>query len=551
MRKLAIAITITSLLAGCSMGHRDPIEAKSALNQVINEQNSRSLETLPPSVEADLMPELVSDDMSANQTIKRFRIKANGVEAKAFFTSLVKGTEFSAAIHPDVTGEITVNISDVSLDEVLSVVQDMYGYDVVKTGNVIQIYPAGLRTVTLPVDYLQFKRSGRSLTSISTGTITNTDGSSSSSSSDSNSSSSSNSSSTNSTRGGTEIETTNESDFWPQLESAVSQLIGSGSGQSVVVSPQASVITVRAFPDEIREIRNFLMVSQQRMHRQVILEAKILEVTLSDGYQQGINWSKAFTSNGTNYTLGQGSTIKDSTTGLPVTLPGLDAIGTLLGGQSNLVISSGSFEAVLSFMATQGDLNVLSSPRVTASNNQKAVIKVGTDSYFVTDFSANTDSSSSTTNTTTDIELTPFFSGISLDVTPQIDDQGNVLLHVHPAVIDVTQEQKEINYGSNSLTLPLATSSIRESDSVIRAQDGDVVVIGGLMKSNTVEQVSKVPFLGDVPALGHLFRNTSQLTQKTELVILLKPSVVGINTWQKELERSRDLLQEWFPDEQQ
>ncbi|MCG9749849.1 pilus (MSHA type) biogenesis protein MshL [Vibrio brasiliensis] len=551
MRKLAIAITITSLLAGCSMGHRDPIEAKSALNQVINEQNSRSLETLPPSVEADLMPELVSDDMSANQTIKRFRIKANGVEAKAFFTSLVKGTEFSAAIHPDVTGEITVNLSDVSLDEVLSVVQDMYGYDVVKTGNVIQIYPAGLRTVTLPVDYLQFKRSGRSLTSISTGTITNTDGSSSSSSSDSNSSSSSNSSSTNSTRGGTEIETTNESDFWPQLESAVSQLIGSGSGQSVVVSPQASVITVRAFPDEIREIRNFLMVSQQRMHRQVILEAKILEVTLSDGYQQGINWSKAFTSNGTNYTLGQGSTIKDSTTGLPVTLPGLDAIGTLLGGQSNLVISSGSFEAVLSFMATQGDLNVLSSPRVTASNNQKAVIKVGTDSYFVTDFSANTDSSSSTTNTTTDIELTPFFSGISLDVTPQIDDQGNVLLHVHPAVIDVTQEQKEINYGSNSLTLPLATSSIRESDSVIRAQDGDVVVIGGLMKSNTVEQVSKVPFLGDVPALGHLFRNTSQLTQKTELVILLKPSVVGINTWQKELERSRDLLQEWFPDEQQ
>ena len=551
MRKLAIAITITSLLAGCSMGHRDPIEAKSALNQVINEQNSRSLETLPPSVEADLMPELVSDDMSANQTIKRFRIKANGVEAKAFFTSLVKGTEFSAAIHPDVTGEITVNLSDVSLDEVLSVVQDMYGYDVVKTGNVIQIYPAGLRTVTLPVDYLQFKRSGRSLTSISTGTITNTDGSSSSSSSDSNSSSSSNSSSTNSTRGGTEIETTNESDFWPQLESAVSQLIGSGSGQSVVVSPQASVITVRAFPDEIREIRNFLMVSQQRMHRQVILEAKILEVTLSDGYQQGINWSKAFTSNGTNYTLGQGSTIKDSTTGLPVTLPGLDAIGTLLGGQSNLVISSGSFEAVLSFMATQGDLNVLSSPRVTASNNQKAVIKVGTDSYFVTDFSANTDSSSSTTNTTTDIELTPFFSGISLDVTPQIDDQGNVLLHVHPAVIDVTQEQKEINYGTNSLTLPLATSSIRESDSVIRAQDGDVVVIGGLMKSNTVEQVSKVPFLGDVPALGHLFRNTSQLTQKTELVILLKPSVVGINTWQKELERSRDLLQEWFPDEQQ
>ena len=214
------------------------------------------------------------------------------------------------------------------------------------------------------------------------------------------------------------------------------------------------------------------------------------------------------------------------------------------------MISSGSFDAVISFMATQGDLNVLSSPRVTASNNQKAVIKVGTDSYFVTDFSTNVDTSSTTSTTSTDIELTPFFSGISLDVTPQIDNDGSVLLHVHPAVIDVTEENKEITNGSSTVSLPLATSSIRESDSVIRAQDGDVVVIGGLMKSNTLDRTSKVPFLGDVPALGHLFRNTTQYTEKTELVILLKPTVVGVNTWQKELERSRDLLQEWFPDEQ-
>ena len=125
------------------------------------------------------------------------------------------------------------------------------------------------------------------------------------------------------------------------------------------------------------------------------------------------------------------------------------------------MISSGSFDAVISFMATQGDLNVLSSPRVTASNNQKAVIKVGTDSYFVTDFSTNVDTSSTTSTTSTDIELTPFFSGISLDVTPQIDNDGSVLLHVHPAVIDVTEENKEITNGSSTVSLPLATSSIR------------------------------------------------------------------------------------------
>ncbi|TKE96343.1 pilus (MSHA type) biogenesis protein MshL [Vibrio kanaloae] len=545
MRKLVVAILVSSLV-GCSMGHRDPVEIKESLNESINAANSKALHDLPSSVQDDLMPQLNSDAMSPGmETAKRFRIQAKGVEARTFFASLVKGTEYSAAIHPSVTGSLTLNLTDVTLDEVLSVAQDMYGYDIEKRGKVIQVYPAGLRTVTIPVDYLQVKRSGRSLTTITTGTISNSDNSSSnSSSSDSNSSNSSNSSNTsNSTsNGGTEIETTSESDFWPQLEAAVAHLIGSGDGQSVVVTPQASVITVRAYPDEIREVREFLGISQKRLQRQVILEAKIMEVTLSDGYQQGISWSNLSKS------IGSGGVVIDRPGG---TLPPLDAISSLLGGQTNVTISDGSFEAVLSFMDTQGDLNVLSSPRVTAANNQKAVIKVGTDEYYVTDLSSAVGSGDNA-NVAPEVELTPFFSGISLDVTPQIDDKGSVFLHVHPAVIEVEEEVKELNLGSTTgvVQLPLAKSSIRESDSVIRARDGDVVVIGGLMKSNTSDVTSKVPFLGDIPALGHLFRNTNQLTQKTELVILLKPTIVGVNTWQTELERSRDLLQQWFPDEE-
>lgn len=545
MRKLVVAILVSSLV-GCSMGHRDPVEIKESLNESINAANSKALHDLPSSVQDDLMPQLNSDAMSPGmETAKRFRIQAKGVEARTFFASLVKGTEYSAAIHPSVTGSLTLNLTDVTLDEVLSVAQDMYGYDIEKRGKVIQVYPAGLRTVTIPVDYLQVKRSGRSLTSITTGTISNSDNSSSnSSSSDSNSSNSSNSSNTsNSTsNGGTEIETTSESDFWPQLETAVAHLIGSGDGQSVVVTPQASVITVRAYPDEIREVRQFLGISQKRLQRQVILEAKIMEVTLSDGYQQGISWSNLSKS------IGNGGVVIERPA---KALPPLDAISSLLGGQTNVTISDGSFEAVLSFMDTQGDLNVLSSPRVTAANNQKAVIKVGTDEYYVTDLSSSVGSGDNA-NVAPEVELTPFFSGISLDVTPQIDDKGSVFLHVHPAVIEVEEEVKELNLGSTTglVQLPLAKSSIRESDSVIRARDGDVVVIGGLMKSNTSDVTSKVPFLGDIPALGHLFRNTNQLTQKTELVILLKPTIVGVNTWQTELERSRDLLQQWFPDEE-
>lgn len=491
------------------------------------------------------MPELNTPHVEVEEPVKRFRVRANGVGAKAFFTSLVKGTEYSVVIHPQVSGRITMNLSDVTMDDVLSSVEDLYGYDIVKAGKVLQVYPATIRTETIPVDYLQLTRKGRSLTTITTGSITNSDNNSSNNNNSSSKSNNNSSSSSSSATGGTEIETTSESDFWKELETAISVMIGNGADRSVVVSPQASVVTITASPDELRKVKQFLGTSHKRLQRQVILEAKLLEVTLSDGYQQGINWSNLTASlGGTDVVFGQTSGLVQGA------LPGMDTIGTLLGGQTNITVSDGNFQAVLSFMDTQGDLNVLSSPRVTAANNQKAVIKVGRDEYYVTEVSSVTGSGDNS-NASPEVTLTPFFSGISLDVTPQIDDKGNVMLHVHPSVIDVENEVKEIDLGDvgGVLKLPLAKSSIRESDSVIRAKSGDVVVIGGLMKSQTVDQVSKVPLLGDVPALGHLFRNVSQLTQKTELVILLKPTVVGVDTWQEELERSRDLLQEWFPDE--
>lgn len=556
MRGLIVGVMIASLV-GCStnMGHRDPVEVKGALNEAANEANSRPLVDLPSAVSADLMPTLDGADYVSNTAMeKRFRVNARNVDARAFFGSLVKGTPFNMVLHPEVKGRISLTLRDVTLGEVLDVVSDIYGYSTTRKGNIIQIFPATLRTEVIPVDYLQLKRRGVSLTSLTTGSISSSDSNSSgsndgNSSSNSNGTSGNNSSNSNSrtstATGGTTIETTSESDFWQQLEKAVQAMIGSGQGRSIVVSPQASLISVRAFPNELREVKEFLGISQQRLKRQVVLEAKIMEVTLSDGYQQGINWSNITkTIGGTEIIFGR------PTTDPIQALPGGNAISSLLGGQTNVTIKDGNFEAVLSFLDTQGDLNVLSSPRVTAANNQKAVIKVGGDQYFVTDISGGEVNSDGGTSSP-DIELTPFFSGISLDVTPQIDDEGGVLLHVHPAVVDVETEIQSIELGQTFGTykLPLAKSSVRESDSVIHARTGDVVVIGGLMKSATSDQVSKVPLLGDIPMLGHLFRNVNKLQTKTELVILLKPTVVGEQTWKKEIERSRALIAEWFPEE--
>ena len=177
-------------------------------------------------------------------------------------------------------------------------------------------------------------------------------------------------------------------------------------------------------------------------------------------------------------------------------------------------------------------MQVLSSPRVSTVNNQKAVIKVGTDEFFVTDVSSNTTTNISGTTNSPDITLTPFFSGIALDVTPQISADGDVILHIHPSISDVVDQTKEITLGLSTLSLPLAFSTVREADTVVRARSGQVVVIGGLMQNISSNDDAGLPGVSDIPSVGVLFKQQSQKNRRTELVILMRPIVVDSNkTW--------------------
>jgi MSHA biogenesis protein MshL len=302
-----------------------------------------------------------------------------------------------------------------------------------------------------------------------------------------------------------------------------------------MVTPQAGLVTVRALPHEIRAIQTFLNVSEEIIQRQVILEARIIEVSLDDGFQQGINWGQILANSGS--TDFQFSNTSGSLG---------NSISAALGNITSLSFVNKDFSGVLSLLSTQGNVQVLSSPRVTATNNQKAVIKVGDDEYFVTDVSSQSTISSSSTSVVPNIELTPFFSGIALDVTPQINKHGEVLLHVHPSVIETQEQEKIVTLNEEQYILPLAQSNIRESDTVIRAKSGEIVVIGGLMQSIISDAESKTPLLGDIPVLGNLFKNKSQKEVKKELVILIKPTVVNSNTWKQELRRSRDQMADWL-----
>ncbi|MBA6293370.1 pilus (MSHA type) biogenesis protein MshL [Colwellia sp. MB3u-70] len=542
-------------LVGCQSAPKPPTDVTQALDKAIAQANQpaapKPLQALPNSVRQELMQKETQQARHGLLAEKRLEIAASGVAAEQFLAAIVDDSPYSIAVHPDVSGTITLNLKNVTLDETLDVIESLYGYDIRREGRVIQVYPAGIRTETIPLDYLYVKRSGISSTSVNSGGVSgnsSSGGSGNSGNSGGNSGNSGgnsgnsggNSDSSNQgggTSSGVNIYTENESDFWSELKETLTVLVGSENGRSVIVSPQAGLITIKAMPAEITAVKRFIESTEEHLRRQVIIEAKIMEVTLNDDYQQGVKWDQV---------LGhiESTNIDFSTTG---NIAG-NAIASAIGGVTNLSFLNKDFSGVIELLSTQGNVQVLSSPRITATNNQKAIIKVGEDEYFVTDVSSTTTTGTSTT-TTPEIDLTPFFSGIALDVTPQIDADGEVILHVHPSVTITDEQTKTIRLSDQDIILPLAQSSVRESDTIIRAKSGEIVVIGGLIETRKVDLESKTPFFGDIPLVGALFKSKSESVQKKELVILLKPIVIGQDTWKNQLQDARALLKQWFPED--
>lgn len=558
MKKLKLNITLLALLfslIGCQSVPNDAVDIKEGLDAAIKETKSfngpKPLTQVPNSVQQELM---LNDMNLAKQGMlaeKRLEVSATEVDAKDFFQAIVRGSRYNVIIHPEVTGQISLSLNNVTLSEALTVVEDVYGYEIIRRGNVVKVFPPGIRTETIALNYLFLKRFGSSSTTINSGGVSENDPNSGNSGNNNNNNSSSNNSGGNNSQNGNSgsnnqnsginLYTENESNFWKELKESLVAFVGTGEGRSVIVSPQAGLVTVRALPQEITAVKKFITATESHLHRQVIIEAKIMEVTLSDDFQQGIKWNKVLDQVGS-------AEIVYSTTGNVVG----NVISNTIGGVNSMAFtkqtSSSDFSGVIELLQTQGNVQVLSSPRITATNNQKAVIKVGEDEYFVTEVSSTTTTGTSTT-TTPEVELTPFFSGIALDVTPQIGKDGSVILHVHPSVTLTEEQNKTIQIGSEQLILPLAQSSVRESDTIIRANSGEVVVIGGLIETYNIDMESKTPILGDIPYLGELFKNKSQKSQKRELVIMLKPVVVGQDTWKNQLQDARSLLTKWFPEE--
>jgi len=484
---------------------------------------------LPADVSAALLPPL----SGGSDLDERFDVSARGVPAASFFESLVEGTRYNVVVHPDVDTSIDLRLGDVTVPEVMDIAGDLYGLDIRRSGRLFRVQTAQIQTRLFPIDYLHFKRKGGSETRVSSGQVTGAR---------SGSSGSSNGDSTGSgdTRNlvGTTISTETASDFWQDIQSALSMIVGGGDGQQVIVNPGAGLVMVRAGTEDLRMVEEYLRRTELIMQRQVILEAKILEIALNEGYQQGINWSDI-----------QSASSITASDGLPEDFTAQALAGQVIqtsdiGGLFSASVRAGDFTGLIELLGEQGNVQILSSPRISTVNNQKAVIKVGTDEFFVTDidFDDNNSAVTATDSTSTSVELTPFFSGISLDVTPQISESGVITLHVHPSVSEVNDQEKVITIGERDVTLPLASSTVRETDSVIRAESGQIVVIGGLIQNSSEDNNSAVPFFSEIPLVGELFKQRRFQSRKSELVILLRPVVAGTPEMNADVSASRERM---------
>ncbi len=561
-RNIMVSLSMIFLL-GCQIPQK-----KILMDQEVREMLDTPGETPSgPSNGADLskISEALAPLPEINKAMaqKRFDIAADQVPAKTFFLSLVQDTPYNITVHPKVEGAISLQLKKVSIPEILETIRNVYGFDYRQTPQGIEVLPATLQTRAFSVDYLDINRVGKSglqvsATSLSAGTA----------------SGGAPASGGSTDAGGTssQVSSSTTTDFWKELTKTVETIIGSGDGRKVAISPLSSLIVVQAMPDELKKVEEFLKRAQISLNRQVILEAKIIEVQLNKAYQAGINWGLI---SGRMNVAQMGSSdvagsLANATGNVPVkstTFPGSvnmkpgAGTTTLSGGSitpfGGIVAMAVNYKNISTFVELlegQGSVHVLSNPRVSTLNNQPALIKAGDDEFFITNVSTTVTSSGTGSTSTPNVTFTPFFSGVSLHVTPQITGNNDVTLHIHPTISDVTSN--DISYTlttpsstggdpvTTKTTVPLAKSTVRESDNIVKARNGELVIIGGLIQNKTVDIKEGVPVLGKLPIIGGLFNQKSQSTQKSEIVILIRPIVAEAGVASLEADKGLSRIQD-------
>lgn len=564
------------------------------------EQNERvSQEPVTQDLIEELVPSLSLDESLLTPVEERVTIIAPNMAAPEFFNSLVAGTKYGVAISPDVEATINLSLPGVTIQEAMDTVADLYSLDITRRGDIFTVRPGGLRTQQFTIDYLNVQRFGSSNIQVNSGAnqgggnnglnggiggigglgggfnnlgggVGNAAGR------------------VNSLLGGGiggglggglggvgaglggglggaggQISTQTSTDFWSDLQTAITNLIGVESqggggggqggfgaqnqstvteeGRSVLVQPLTGIVIVTAYPAELERVAQFIETAQESLRREVIIQVQFLEVELNKGFQYALDFN-TFGRQANDPVIGSGQfrgnaegllgSNNEQAAQLASGDAGIDGISKPLQFSTNF----SDFDAVFQLLQTRGTTQVISSPQLRVLNNQKAVFQDGAQEFFQTQADTTTVASVNNTTVNANNNLQQFFSGISMDITPQISANGEITLHVHPIISAVDSQTKSIA----GQTVPLALTSTREIDSVIKAENGKIVVLGGLAFERNVNETAGVPGVSRMPVIGTALEQKQVQSVKSEFIILLKPIIANERGNKEVLEQSNE-----------
>ncbi len=571
-RKKTLALLASGLLAACAA----PTLPMPAAAHLSAEDVRLPARIIPPPVGHTIALPRPSDA----ETVETYSIVVNNVRVQDLLFALARDARLNIDVHPGIQGTVTLNVIDQTLPQILARVAKQVG-DIrwELDGRNLAVVPDTPFLHTYNVDYVSMARDASGSISVSTqvGSATWT--------------AASTQTSTSTSSGGnvssTRVDNVARNHFWESLERNVKDILhetdkilpdgssetliessdsqsttGTGSGgraggqslatsanpasmqqqgstfvkratfreaASVIVNPESGLVVVRATARQHEKVQEFLDRVAASARRQVMIEATIAEVRLSDRYQQGVNW-QSLRSQRTDGGRSAGFQMAQKPTGtvngvVPDPLTGSATAGAAF--LLNYVAPGLGISATISLLETFGNVRVLSSPKIGVLNNQTAVLKVVNNTIYF-DIKADT-TTSSTGLATTSVTTTPrsVSVGLVMTVTPQISDSGIVLLNVRPSISRISGSKNDPNPNIPAgLTNAVPEIETREMESVLRLADGEIAVMGGLMQDSVDHTTNEVPGLAALPLIGNLFRQRDETTAKTELVVFLRPQVI-------------------------
>jgi MSHA type pilus biogenesis protein MshL len=303
----------------------------------------------------------------------------------------------------------------------------------------------------------------------------------------------------------------NPVDFWKELEEELGRILTEKGRAGLAINKTAGLIQVTDRPSALRNVDRYLATLGTTVQRQVEIEAKLYDVTLSDQFQLGLDWQQIIKSHGGELQLAGSPTVTSPAGGVQ-----------LRENAFSMIFSNQNTSVILTALQEQGDVSVISQPRLRTLNNQTALIKVGTDTPFFSQnifFLPSTSPTAAATLVQQD-EYQLITIGTILAITPQIAASGSITLDISPVITSLV----DTKIGPNRTTAPVI--DIKQASTLVRVNDGETVILGGLIQTATAKTLRKIPVVGDIPVLGKLFQGKFDAKQKRELVIFLTPKII-------------------------